>query len=98
MKKNINKVETIDMEEIEMKKEILEENETMEIGKTKWSLKKKLLIGCGILTGLVFGAIALGSKKGEKTTTDCGEELDNDTEETIENIVVSEESTENVTE
>jgi len=62
-KKEVN-VETTTVVETENN-----EIETEEVKvKTKMSLKKKLIIGGGVLAGLVIGAIALGSKKGDSTT------------------------------
>ena len=80
MSKKIRKSEVIDMEDYTTKDEILEENETTKVGKPKWSLKKKLLIGGGILAGLVLGAVALGTKKAVPAD-DQTEDLDNDDEE-----------------
>ena len=59
----IKKSEDTNMETIEVKDEVLEETKTEKVGKLKLSLKKKLLIGGGIVVGLVLGAIALGTKK-----------------------------------
>lgn len=80
MKKNIKKLEVINMENDEMREEILEETE---VGKNKWSLKKKLLIGGGILAGLVLGAVALGSRK-SADVDDEDEDFDNDEMEETE--------------
>lgn len=71
-----------------------ENNETeveVTVAKTKWSLKKKLMIGGGIFAGLVLGVIALGSKKGGNVDIDQAEDLDNDeeyniTEEDVEDV------------
>lgn len=63
MSKKIRKSEVIDMEDYTTKDEILEENETTKVGKPKRSLKKKLLIGGGIVVGLILGAVALSIKK-----------------------------------
>jgi len=67
--------------------DVIEETEEVktEVKKPKWSLKKKLLVGGGVVLGLVLGAIALGSKN--KTTaeqlTDASETPEgNDEEET----------------
>lgn len=64
---------------------VMDENNETEVEvtvvKTKWSLKKKLMIGGGIFAGLVLGAIALGSKKGGNVDIDQVEDLDNDDEE-----------------
>ena len=63
MNKNIKKVRNIDMENIEREDGVLEENEMTEVSKPKWSLKKKLLIGGGILLVLCLGQLPWGSKK-----------------------------------
>lgn len=98
MNKNIKKSEVIEMENNNMDEEILEENEMTKVGKPKWSLKKKLMIGGGIIAGLVLGAIALGSKKSVNTTDDQVEDSDNDDEEVTDDITVTEEITENIEE
>lgn len=54
--------------------EVEEENKSEDtanvtvVSKPKWSLKKKLLIGGGVVLGLVLGALALGTKT--STTAD----------------------------
>lgn len=78
MNKNIKKVRSIDMENIEREDGVLEENEMTEVSKPKWSLKKKLLIGGGILAGLVLGAVALGSKKSVEPAEDLVDSDDDD--------------------
>ena len=85
MKKNIKKLEVIDMEN-ETRNEVLEENETVEAGKPKWSLKKKLLIGGGVLAGLVLGAVALGNKKGADATDDQTEDSEDDNTDATDDV------------
>ena len=88
-KNNFKKVEVIDMEDKNEMNEEFDKNtaEVTEV-KTKMSLKKKLMIGGGVVLGLVLGAVALGSQKGKN---DSDEELDDyeseseaDTDETTE--------------
>ena len=55
-----------------------------EVGKPKWSLKKKLLIGGGVLAGLVLGAVALGTKKSAGGNDDQSEDFDYDDEGSTE--------------
>lgn len=96
MSKNIRKLRNIDMDNIEIKDEILEENETIEVSKPKWSLKKKLLIGGGVLAGLVLGAVALGSKKSAVSADDQVEDSEDDDEVIDMDVTVSEEIPEKV--
>ena len=65
MKHNNKKVEVIEMENVNnMNEEVEETGEIIEEeAKEKMSLKKKIMIGCGIVAGLVLGAVALGSRK-----------------------------------
>ena len=62
---------------------VIEQNEngtvTMAVEKPKWSLKKKLLIGGGVVAGLALGALALGLKKGSANAEDA-EDFDGDDE------------------
>lgn len=95
MSKKIRKSEVIDMEDYTTKDEILEENETTKVGKPKRSLKKKLLIGGGIVVGLILGAVALSSKK-TVPAVDQIEDSDNDDEEVTDVAEVLEEMAENV--
>ena len=72
--------------------EEIEENETFEEveeieeveKKSKWSLKKKLIIGASVVVGLILGAVALSPKKtnAEQMIDDSDNEPqdDNDTE------------------
>ena len=73
-------------------KETMEEGEEMKEG---MSVKKKLVIGGGVLLGLVLGAVALGSRKSKNDCEDYYadgigefESIDDDAEEsnTTENI------------
>ena len=91
MSKNIKKVRNIDMENIEREDGVLEENETTEVSKPKWSLKKKLLIGGGVLAGLVLGAVALGSKKSVEPAEDLVEDSDDDDDEVADTDVTGSE-------
>ena len=97
MSKNIKKVRNIDVENIEREDGVLEENETTEVSKPKWSLKKKLLIGGGVLAGLVLGAVALGSKKSAEPAEDLVEDSDDD-EVTDTDVTGSEEIPEKIEE
>ena len=97
MSKNIKKVRNIDVENIEREDGVLEENETTEVSKPKWSLKKKLLIGGGVLAGLVLGAVALGSKKSVEPAEDLVENSDDD-EVTDTDVTGSEEIPEKIEE
>ena len=98
MSKNIKKVRNVDMENIEREDGVLEENETTEVSKPKWSLKKKLLIGGGVLAGLVLGAVALGSKKSVEPAEDLVEDSDDDDEVTDTDVTGSEEIPEKIEE
>jgi uncharacterized membrane protein YcjF (UPF0283 family) len=98
MSKNIKKVRNIDVENIEREDGVLEENETTEVSKPKWSLKKKLLIGGGVLAGLVLGAVALGSKKSVEPAEDLVEDSDDDDEVTDTDVTGSEEIPEKIEE
>ena len=82
-KKNMNNnMEVVEMEAMDNEMEIIEEvAETTK--KPKWSLKKKLMLGGGILVGLVVGAVALGAKK-----TNAADETSDDSEEDAEEEVV----------
>lgn len=92
MKKNIKKSEVINMENDEMREEILEETE---VGGNKWSLKKKLLLGGGILAGLVIGAVALGRRKSANNDNEDAEDFDYDyAKETIEEATKTSENVE----
>lgn len=88
--KNIKKSEVIGMENEETKDGIiLEENEATEVGKPKWSLKKKLMIGGGVLAGLALGAVALVVKNAvpannQMEASDDYEDVDNDTPDSEE--------------
>ena len=86
------------MENIEREDGVLEENEMTEVSKPKWSLKKKLLIGGGVLAGLVLGAVALGSKKSVEPAEDLVENSDDDDEVTDTDVTGSEESPEKIEE
>jgi len=74
--------EKIESEDTES--EVLENKEAEETDmkkKPKWSLKKKLIVGGGVVLGLILGAVALGSKN--KTTAEqLTEKTDDDTAET----------------
>ena len=98
MSKNIKKVRNIDMENIEREDGVLEENEVTEVSKPKWSLKKKLLIGGGVLAGLVLGAVALGSKKSVEPAEDLVENSDDDDEVADTDVTGSEEIPEKIEE
>ena len=98
MSKNIKKVRNIDTENIEREDGVLEENEMTEVSKPKWSLKKKLLIGGGVLAGLVLGAFALGSKKSVEPTEDLVEDSDDDDEVADTDVTGSEEIPEKIEE
>ena len=98
MSKNIKKVRNVDVENIEREDGVLEENETTEVSKPKWSLKKKLLIGGGVLAGLVLGAVALGSKKSVEPAEDLVEDSDDDDEVTDTDVTGSEEIPEKIEE
>jgi len=98
MSKNIEKLEKVEEENIETKEEITEESETIEVSKPKWSLKKKLLIGGGILAGLALGAIALISKKSVETTDEQEEDSEDDDNVTDTDAPESEEIPEKVEE
>lgn len=92
--KKIRKSEVIDMENDNERDEFPEENVTAVAGKTKWTLKKKLMIGGGILAGLVLGAVALSTKKAvpaNDQTVDSGD----DYEEASGDAAVSEDNSEN---
>ncbi len=54
-------VEVVELNE-EQIPEVVEE--VTKVAKPKWSLKKKLMIGGGVLAGLAIGAIALINKQG----------------------------------
>ena len=91
-KKNIKKLEVINMENDEMREEILEETE---VGENKWSLKKKMLLGGGILAGLVIGAVALVSRKSANNDNEDAEDFDYDyAKETIEEATETSENVE----
>ena len=79
MSKNNKNVQNITAQET-AEVEVLDQDECVvpEVVKPKWSLKKKLLIGGGILAGLVLGAVALGLKKSDKPTDDEAEETEDD--------------------
>ena len=98
MSKNIKKVRNIDVENIEREDGVLEENETTEVSKPKWSLKKKLLIGGGVLAGLVLGAVTLGSKKSVEPAEDLVEDSDDDDEVADTDVTDSEEIPEKIEE
>lgn len=80
MSKNNKNVQNIATEQETADVEVLDQNEVEvpEVVKPKWSLKKKLLIGGGILAGLILGAVALGMKKSDKPTDDEVEESEDD--------------------
>ena len=86
------------MENIEREDGVLEENEMTEVSKPKWSLKKKLLIGGGVLAGLVLGAVALGSKKSVEPAEDLVEDSDDDDEVADTDVTGSEEIPEKIEE
>lgn len=98
MSKNIKKVRNIDMENIEREDGVLEENEMTEVSKPKLSLKKKLLIGGGVLAGLVLGAVVLGSKKSVKPAENLVEDSDDDDEVADTDVTGSEEIPEKIEE
>jgi uncharacterized membrane protein YcjF (UPF0283 family) len=98
MSKNIKKVRNIDMENIEREDGVLEENEMTEVSKPKLSLKKKLLIGGGVLAGLVLGAVALGSRKSVEPAEDLVEDSDDDDEVADTDVTGSEEIPEKIEE
>lgn len=54
--------ENVDYEVIYDENEIGEEIREVNV-KSKWSLKKKLMLGGGVLVGLVLGAVAFNRKK-----------------------------------
>ena len=76
MSKNIKSLKEVDAESIETTEEVPVENETAEVSKPKWSLKKKLLIGGGVVAGLVLGVITLGCKKSDAPADDEAEDSD----------------------
>ena len=78
MSKNIKSLKEVDAESIETTDEVMVENETVEVSKPKWSLKKKLLIGGGVLAGLVLGVVTLGCKKSDAPADDEAEDSDVD--------------------
>lgn len=47
--------------------------------KSKWSLKKKLMIAGGVVTGLILGALVLGSGKKTTAAEQLAEGSDNET-------------------
>lgn len=96
MKRNMRKSEVIDMANNETEEGVLEENAPAKVGKTKWSLKKKLLIGGGIVVGLVVGAVALGSKKTTKPEDDQAVDSEYEDEETSSDDAIPEETAETV--
>ena len=97
MSKKIRKSEVIDMANYETEDRVPEENEMAAVGKTKKSLKKKILIGGGIVVGLILGAVALSIKK-TVPAVDQIEDSENDDEEVSDEIPVSEEIPAEVTE
>ena len=98
MSKKIRKSEVIDMANNETENEVYEETMTAKVGKTKWSLKKKLLIGGGIVGGLILGAVALGTSKKTKPENDQPADYEDENEEVSNDEVVSEEIPANVEE
>lgn len=79
MKHNNKKVEVIEMENVNnMNEEVEETGEIIEEEvKEKMSLKKKIMIGCGVVAGLVIGAVALGSRK----CNDAEDEIEDNSED-----------------
>jgi len=87
----IKKIETIE-QEVNSNEVLDKESETttefvvMETSKPKWSWKKKLAVGGGIVLGLILGAVAtvLGTKPTDSYATvdddddDFDDEIDND--------------------
>ena len=96
--KKIRKSEVIDMEDNRTMDESPEETETVKVGKAKWSLKKKLLIGGGVVVGLVLGAVALGGTKKTVPADDQTAYPEDDSEETSSDVEDSAETPETVTE
>ena len=94
----IRKLRNDNMENIEREDGVLEENEMTEVSKPKWSLKKKLLIGGGVLAGLVLGAVALGSRKSAEPADDLVEGSDEDDEVADTDVTGSEEIPEKIEE
>ena len=98
MSKKIRRSEVIDMANNETENEVYEETMTAKVGKPKWSLKKKLLIGGGIVGGLILGAVALGTSKKTKSENDQPADYEDENEEVSNDEVVSEEIPANVEE
>lgn len=86
--KNIKNEKIVESEEFNVDSENNEEVTEMVI-KPKWSLKKKLMLGGGVLAGLVLGAMALGSKK----STPDGVSVDIEEDDEAYNAVQPDENT-----
>lgn len=82
MKHNNKKVDVIEMENVNnMNEEVEETTEEVEEMKTKMSLKKKLMIGGGVVLGLVLGAVALGSRKSKDESVEESEDYESESED-----------------
>lgn len=98
MSKNIKSLTEVDAESIETTEEVPVENKTVEVSKPKWSLKKKLLIGGGVVAGLVLGVITLGCKKSDTPVDDEAEDSDVDDVVAEATVTESDETPANVEE
>lgn len=78
---------------VKMKKlnEIFGKNNEEVVKMKNWSLKKKLLVGGGIVSGFVLGAIAYGKNHGNDfEANECYDDEDEDEDFTEENLVSDE--------
>lgn len=87
--KNIKNEKIVEIEESNIDSEKNNEEVTEMVIKPKWSLKKKLMLGGGVLAGLVLGAMALGSRK----STSDGVSVDIDEDDEADNAVQPDEVT-----
>lgn len=96
--KNTKKMEVNDMEnENKINEEVGETTEEVMEVKTKMSLKKKLMIGGGVVLGLVLGAVALGSRKSKDDTDENCADCDSESEDYADEATEEEsETTENL--